>query len=243
MTDYSASAARFAADTRGHELTVLKDNAELADLLKLHDWDELLFGGFYCTHCTPDDEDSFADPIPWPCLPLREAGITDDDARALIEAHREKVAAEYRAKKADEQAELQRRVDAFNSRYKVGTPVFAYPGCRPEDHPGDKRLITRTRSKAEVLGGHTDVVWVDGHGACIALSHVDVISATDTSPEASAARNVPRNPNELCRDFQSKPEPAEFWCANCRWNKAMHDNEAARTAIRNALDCLPAGGA
>ena len=24
-----------------------------AELLKLHEWDELLFGGFYCTHCTP----------------------------------------------------------------------------------------------------------------------------------------------------------------------------------------------
>ncbi|MCZ4509923.1 hypothetical protein O3Q52_17310 [Streptomyces sp. ActVer] len=66
--------------------------------------------------------------------------------------------------------------ETFNSRYPVGTPVVAYPACRPEDHPGDRRLITRTRSKAQVLGGHTDVVWVDGHSACIALSHVDVVS-------------------------------------------------------------------
>ncbi|MFI1485675.1 hypothetical protein [Streptomyces sp. NPDC020747] len=66
--------------------------------------------------------------------------------------------------------------ETFNSRYPVGTPVVAYPACRPEDHPGDRRLITRTRSKAQVLGGHTDVVWVDGHSACIALSHVDPVS-------------------------------------------------------------------
>jgi hypothetical protein len=68
----------------------------------------------------------------------------------------------------------------FNARYPVGTPVLAYPGARPETHPGDERLVTRTRSKAQVLGGHTDVVWVDGHGACIALTHIDVI------PEATS---------------------------------------------------------
>lgn len=62
----------------------------------------------------------------------------------------------------------------FNARYPVGTPVVAYPGARPEDFPDDPRIVTRTRSKATVLGGHTDVVWVDGHSACIALTHVDV---------------------------------------------------------------------
>lgn len=146
------------------------------ELLKLHDWDELLFGGFYCLHCTPDDEDPLDDPIAWPCQPLREAGVTDDEARALIEAHREKSAAEYEAKKRAEQAELQRRVDEFNARCEVGTPVFAYPGARPEDDRNATRLVTRTRSKASILGGHTDVVWVDGHSACIALSHVDPVS-------------------------------------------------------------------
>jgi hypothetical protein len=68
--------------------------------------------------------------------------------------------------------------DQFNALYEVGIPVFAYPGCRPEDG-ADTRLVTRTRSKAEVLGGHTDVVWVDGHSACIALSHVDVVTEAE----------------------------------------------------------------
>lgn len=65
--------------------------------------------------------------------------------------------------------------DQFNARYPVGTPVVAYPGCRPEDSLDAERLITRTRSKAETLGGHTPVVWVDGHGACISLTHVDPV--------------------------------------------------------------------
>ncbi|WP_030344832.1 hypothetical protein [Streptomyces sp. NRRL S-1022] len=64
----------------------------------------------------------------------------------------------------------------------------------------------------------------------------------DNSPAARAARNVPQNPNPLCRDFQPQPEPAEFWCANCRWNRPMHDDEVERAAIAEALDRLPAGG-
>jgi hypothetical protein len=60
-------------------------------------------------------------------------------------------------------------------------------------------------------------------------------SPTDNSPEASAARNVPQNPHPLCRDFVEQPEPAEFWCATCHWNRPMHDDEAARTAIANEL--------
>ncbi|MFE4420365.1 hypothetical protein [Streptomyces sp. NPDC056817] len=133
----------------------------------------------------------------------------------------------------------QQAADAFNAAHPIGTPVVAYPGCRPEDDPNDERLVTRTRSRAQVLGGHTAVVWVDGHGACIALTHVDPFRATDTSPEANAARYVPQNSRPLCRDFQPKPEPAEFWCATCGWNEPMHDDEDRRTAIAEALKCLP----
>ncbi|MFF3094221.1 hypothetical protein [Streptomyces cyaneofuscatus] len=64
-------------------------------------------------------------------------------------------------------------VDRWNALHPVGTPVYAYPGCRPEDDPKCTQLTTRTRSVASVLGGHTAVVWVDGHSACISLTHVD----------------------------------------------------------------------
>jgi hypothetical protein len=66
--------------------------------------------------------------------------------------------------------------EQWNALYPVSTLVFAYPGARPEDDATDERLVTRTRSKATVLGGHTDVVWVDGHSACISLTHVDPVS-------------------------------------------------------------------
>lgn len=69
----------------------------------------------------------------------------------------------------------QQLADQWNTRYPIGTPVTAYPSLRPEDDPTDERLVTHTRSTASVLGGRTAVVWVDGHGACIALSHVDPV--------------------------------------------------------------------
>jgi hypothetical protein len=68
-------------------------------------------------------------------------------------------------------------------------------------------------------------------------------SPADNSPEARAERHVLNNPNPLCRDFQPKPKPSEFWCINCNWNRPMHDDEAERAAIADALDRLPAGGA
>lgn len=80
-------------------------------------------------------------------------------------------------------------VDLWNARYPIGTPVTAYPGVRPEDGPGEC-LNTRTRRVAQVLGGHTAVVWVDGHGACIALSHVNPVQpADDYTPPAKYLRS------------------------------------------------------
>lgn len=64
----------------------------------------------------------------------------------------------------------------FNARYGVGVRVFAYTGFRPEDDADARPLVTRTRSRAELFQGHTDVVWVEGHDACIQLSHIDVVS-------------------------------------------------------------------
>ena len=133
--------------------------------------------------------------------------------------------------------------DEFNASYPVGTLVVAYPGFRPEVAPNPvKRLITRTRSKAWDLANGEPVVMVDGHAGGIALGHVDPIPAWDSSPAAQAARYVPHNPRLLCRDFQPKRKPSEFWCSTCGWNRPMHDDEAERSAVADALACLPNGG-
>jgi hypothetical protein len=87
----------------------------------------------------------------------------------------------------------------FNALYEVGVPVFAYPGFRPEDVPSTRRLVTRTRSAAQSVGlDREGVVWVEGHGAYIALTHVDVVTedewvaAKDT--EAAGAPTDPSSP-------------------------------------------------
>lgn len=68
-------------------------------LLKLHEYDELIFGGFYCMHCTPDDADDPDQNVYWPCPPLREVGVTDVEAVALISAHRAAIEAKHRAQR------------------------------------------------------------------------------------------------------------------------------------------------
>lgn len=79
-------------------------------------------------------------------------------------------------------------VDDFNSLYGVGTWVRYWTGTRQ-----DPARDGQTRSKAELLGGHTPVVWVTGHGACIALTHVDAI---------------PDQPDGIEGDSHDLPDPA-----------------------------------
>lgn len=64
--------------------------------------------------------------------------------------------------------ELLRLVDDWNEHHPVGTQVRYWKGVRE----GDGR-ISRTRSRAQVLSGHTAVVWVEAEAGCIALSHVE----------------------------------------------------------------------
>lgn len=71
--------------------------------------------------------------------------------------------------------------ERFNAMYPVGTPVVAYPDIRPEDPVADAFGVTRietvTTTKAWLGGGHTPVVMVEGHGAWIALTHIDPVPA------------------------------------------------------------------
>lgn len=66
----------------------LRQQAVKEALLKLHDWDELIFGGFYCMHCTPGDADDPDQNVYWPCPSLRAVGVTDEEAIQIITAHR-----------------------------------------------------------------------------------------------------------------------------------------------------------
>lgn len=62
-----------------------------------------------------------------------------------------------------------REVAEFNGKHAIGTPVKYWRGARE----GEGKF-GRTRAPAEVLGGHTAVVWIAGCSGSVALSHVEV---------------------------------------------------------------------
>jgi hypothetical protein len=62
--------------------------------------------------------------------------------------------------------------EQWNERHPVGTSVRYWKGPRGADEPSS---VAKTRSVAQMLGGHTPVVWVDGEAACVALTHVEPV--------------------------------------------------------------------
>ncbi|WP_324694567.1 hypothetical protein [Novosphingobium sp. RL4] len=60
---------------------------------------------------------------------------------------------------------LQQQCDDFNARFPVGQKVTV----RRDDGEG---VITNTRSRAEVLSGHSAVIWLDGISGCYLLDRV-----------------------------------------------------------------------
>ena len=60
------------------------------------------------------------------------------------------------------------RVLAWNAAFPIGTLVDYWTFTR-EGNPSGR---AKTRSKSELLGGHTAVVWIEGVASCVALTHV-----------------------------------------------------------------------
>lgn len=61
---------------------------------------------------------------------------------------------------------LEAEVAAFNNRIRVGDEVDYFEVI---EHGESKRY--RTRSPAEILSGHTAVVWLEGKSGCVCCSH------------------------------------------------------------------------
>jgi hypothetical protein len=61
-------------------------------------------------------------------------------------------------------AQLQAQCDLWNMAYPVGTSVEYHPVIGEPAH-----RIRKTRTAAQVLSGHTPVVWLDGESGCVAL--------------------------------------------------------------------------
>lgn len=64
-------------------------------------------------------------------------------------------------------AQMKAACDRFNARYAVGDQIVVYTGI-----VGENPKLARVRYPAEIMGGHTPVVYVtDGHHGSIALTH------------------------------------------------------------------------
>lgn len=72
-------------------------------------------------------------------------------------------------------------IENFNLKYPVGTDVTV-------KKDNGEIIHTKTRSEADLLGGHTPVIWLDGISGCYALSRVTPkSSAMEKAFEAVAA--------------------------------------------------------
>jgi hypothetical protein len=79
-------------------------------------------------------------------------------------------------------------VDAFNRDNMIGTFVRYWTG----DREGAGKVST-TRTAAQMLSGHTSVVWVAGEASCIALTHV---------------QPIPHQPDDVEEDSYDLPDVA-----------------------------------
>ncbi len=61
--------------------------------------------------------------------------------------------------------QLNMEVDLFNARYPIGTPVLL-------KKDNGETTETKTRSKAQVSGGHSAVVWLEGVSGYYLLDRV-----------------------------------------------------------------------
>lgn len=77
-------------------------------------------------------------------------------------------------------AAQQRIVEAWNARYPVGTRV------RVRMDLGGI-VETKTRSRAELLSGHTAVIWLDDIVGAYALERVTAVDEAEVGPGAEAA--------------------------------------------------------
>jgi hypothetical protein len=59
---------------------------------------------------------------------------------------------------------LELQVENWNLKWPIGTEVDFHPVI---DNPVCRRR--KTRSKADILSGHTAVIWLEGESGCVAL--------------------------------------------------------------------------
>ena len=77
------------------------------------------------------------------------------------------------ARKTPNLKTLQAECDAFNAKCEIGGPV------RLKVDGSVEPLYTTTRSAAQIMSGHSSVVWMNGVSGSYLLSHVTPITAAE----------------------------------------------------------------
>lgn len=68
------------------------------------------------------------------------------------------------------QQRLQAEVDAFNAMLPIGGSVDYF------DYEGAPLTRYQTRTEAQILSGHTAVVWLKGKAGCVSVGHCIPVS-------------------------------------------------------------------
>ena len=149
--------------------------------------------------------------------------------------------------------------DEFNAAHPIGTPVLAFPGTRD-----GRALLTRTRTPAWRLGGHTDVVAVEGSAGgvdlTIALTHIEIVEETPATGQQADQQEAELD-SWMTRAYEAEKrawraekrlaEWMEHWNATARTgavdevaavldaNTRADQAEARIRAVRDALDNPP----
>lgn len=75
------------------------------------------------------------------------------------------------APKRPSPAALQKQCDAWNAKHPVGTTIsYEEIQGRGETHRG------ASVSEAQVMGGHSAVIWIDGKSGCVDLDHCTAVA-------------------------------------------------------------------
>ena len=80
-------------------------------------------------------------------------------------------------KKTAKMLRLQTQVTKRDAEHPVGTLVRYWRGVREGEPSG----VGKVRWPAELLGGHTPVVWIEDCTGCVALTHVEPVAPQNPS--------------------------------------------------------------
>lgn len=117
-------------------------------------------------------------------------------------------------------AKLQAQCDRFNADCPIGTEVLVKTDARGN-------IITRTTSPAQVLSGHTAVVWLDGISGCYLLDRVSKIHLRFERKDGKLIPHAPNSEPSALSTSSADNQPDQ---PNSKEYALQHPKSAARCA-------------